>query len=46
MREGGVELYWTNQWKLFLIEFKINTPQDFYAKGESTRTARFHFKTK
>ena len=27
------------------ILFKCDPPQDFNAKGESTRTTRFHFKT-
>ena len=27
-------------------QHKCDPPQDFNAKGESTRTTRFHFKTK
>ena len=31
--------------RLFTLT-KCDPPQDFNAKGESTRTTRFHFKTK
>ena len=31
---------------LLLLESICDLPQDFNAKGESTRTTRFHFKTK
>ena len=33
-------------WKAGEIGENCDPPQDFNAKGESTRTTRFHFKTK